>query len=167
MKYLPFENITYTTALSPEQVMEKITQFVEPEKRFRLSRGNSTKPYEGKVSTNAFKVTRKINYRNSFLPRISGTVEEVANETKVTLKMRLHPFVLVFISLWMSFVFLAVIVTFPILISEPELPLLIPLGMLTFGYLLTTGGFKYESRKSKAFFKELLEINEKPHIKNK
>jgi|GEM_PF-3448503 len=35
--------------------------------------------------------------------------------------------------------------------------ILIPLGMLVFGYVLVTGGFKYESVKSKKYLAQLFE----------
>ncbi|WP_265131323.1 hypothetical protein [Chryseobacterium oranimense] len=47
MKYLPFERITYKTNLSEQEVLTRLSGFVEP-KKFGLGR-NPIKEYEGEL----------------------------------------------------------------------------------------------------------------------
>ena len=162
MKYLPFENITYRTKLDSEQILMKIDEVIEPEKTFRLTGvfGNSDhKSYEGSINGNSFKMTRIISYKNSFLPRIKGTVEKDFNGAKVKVKMRLHPFVIVFMVIWFGGIGIGCLAALTISSTSQnfEPMTLIPVGMLIFGYLLVTGGFKYESIKSKEYLAELFE----------
>ncbi len=162
MKYLPFENITYKTKLDSAAIFERINENVEPERSFRI-RGifgsNNYKPYEGSVNGNSFSIRRIISYRNSFLPRIKGVIEKDLHGTRVNVKMRLHLFILVFIFIWCGgagFGFFAFL-TVSIGKGSFDLVILIPLGMLLFGYGLTIAGFKYESIKSKKYIAQLFE----------
>jgi len=119
------------------------------------------KPYEGSVNGNSFSITRIIVYRNSFLPRINGIIEKDFNGNKINVKMRLHVFVIVFMFIWFGGIgigCLAVLATGFKFGSQNFEPMsLIPFGMLIFGYALVTGGFKYESIKSKKYLAQLFE----------
>jgi hypothetical protein len=162
MKYLPFENITYKTKLDSEEILKRMGNMIEPKKDFRISGifGNSNhKPYEGSINGNSFNITRIIGYRNSFLPKIKGTIEKDFNETKVNVKMRLHPFVIAFMFIWFGGVGIGCLAVLIFISNSQDFePMtLIPFGMLIFGYALVTGGFKFESIKSKKYLAELFE----------
>lgn len=69
--------------------------------------GNNGKQYfNGKVSEDSFKISRKIWYQNSFLPIIIGEVEENGSGSRTSIKMRMNLFVIAF--LLFSFGFLIV-----------------------------------------------------------
>lgn len=160
MKYLPFENISYKSKLDSGEVLERINQITEPKKAFRLIGffvSSNQKPYEGWVDGRSFKLNRIIAYGNSFLPIISGSIEKDFNGSTINIKMRLNTFVLVFIFIWFGGVGIACLAAIVSLLSEQNFdPLtLIPFGMLIFAYALVTGGFKYESIKSKKYFAKL------------
>lgn len=162
MKYLPFENITYRTKLELEEIQKRINEVIEPKKTFRMTGifGNSShKPYEGSINGNSFSITRIIGYRNSFLPRINGVIEKDFNGSKINVKMRLHVFVIVFMCIWFGGVGVGCLaVLTPLFNSDTFEPMkLIPFGMLLFGYALVTGGFKYESIKSRKYLAQLFE----------
>ena len=76
--------------------------------------------------------------------------------------MRLHPFVLVFLFIWISFISFFIIMELSNEFSwdSSSLGNLMPIGMLLFAYVLTTAGFKFESFKSKRHFQELLDAAE-------
>lgn len=164
MKFFPSEKITYKTKLKEDEIVNRLSQIMEPEKRIRLhlfQKGDS-KSYEGKMVGRIFKMTRIIRYRNSFLPIINGTIIPDFDGTTIEVKMRLHPFVAVFIGIWMGGVFLACLLmlieilrTFQTKGFQPML--LIPFGMLLFGYVLTMAGFTYESKKTKKDLQRIFE----------
>ncbi len=162
MKYLPFENITYETKLDTEEILNRINEIIEPKKAFRMTgifgSGNH-KPYEGSIIGNSFNINRIIGYRNSFLPRIKGNVEKGFHSTKVNVKMRLHPFVLIFLFVWCGGVGIGLLALLSTAIENGKFEpfILTPLAMLLFAYGLTTGGFKYESIKSKKYLAQLLD----------
>lgn len=162
MKYLPFENITYQTKLTPAEILSRLDAIIEPRKAFRsaiIFRSKNHKPYEGSISGNSFHITRIIRYRNSFLPEIKGQVETYLGKTRVIVKMRLHPLVLIFLLIWCGAVGIFLIAFLISLIKEQTFDpsIFIPLTMLLFAYGLTTVGFKNESLKSKKYLAELFE----------
>lgn len=162
MKFLPFENITYKTHLKEDELINRLSEHVESEKRFRFGMfgSGSSKLYEGEISGLTFNLKRIISYRNSFLPRIHGVIEKEMDGSTIKVKMRLSTFVIVFLCFWFGVVGLACIA----LISEASHlefnpAMLIPFGMLGFAYLMTIGGFKYESIKSKKHLQTLFEAD--------
>ena len=164
MKYLPFENITYQTKLETEEILNRINEIIEPQKTFRMTGifgCSDHKPYEGNINGNTFNMTRIIRYRNSFLPRIKGGIVKDFGRTKVNVKMRVHTLVIVFMLIWLGGVGIGCIAVlasgFKFGGQNFEPMTLIPFGMLIFGYALVTGGFKYESLKSKKYLAELFE----------
>ena len=158
MKFLPYENITYTTSLPETEVLRLLAENVEPPK-FRFWGGKGGKDYEGEISGNKFNISRIISYRNSFLPRISGEVGKDALNTKVNVKMNLHPIVLVFVSIF--FLFTAMIwinaLIFSIFQSKFSYEILFGGVLPFFAYALSVIGFKFESNKSKEFLKNLFQ----------
>ncbi len=150
MNFLPYENITLVTMLTEREIYSKLNDFIEFDKSHRvgLYDTKSTKKYSGQIIENSFYIKRIINYKNSFLPRIEGTIISDIRGTKVNIKMRLYPLVLIFMIIWFTGLS---IVTFIILSARDGnnnniFPLIIPFIMILFGYLLFTIPFKIESR---------------------
>lgn len=163
MKFLPTENITYKTRLKEDEIIRRLSDCVEPEKTFRFDifSSGSTKKYEGQINGHTFKINRIISYRNSFLPRIEGKIERDLDGLIIKVKMRLHIFVIVFLCIWCSGVGLGCIALLRQALNSSEFnpATLIPFGMLIFVYLLTMGGFKFESNKSKKDLQRIFEAD--------
>lgn len=162
MKYLPFENITYKTQLDADEILKRLSEIIEPKKTIRMKGmfgSNDHKPYEGRIRKNTFSINRIIAYRNSFLPTIKGIIKEDANGTKVNVKIRLHEVAMVFMFIWFGGVGIALLFFLAGMFNDQNFEplILIPFLMLIFGYVLVTGGFKYESIKSKKYLAQLFE----------
>lgn len=157
MKYLPYEDITYKTNLSEQEVLTRLSGFVEP-KKFGLGR-NYIKEYEGSIDNNSFEISRVIQYRNSFLPQINGRIQNGNDGVKIQLTMSLHAFVSFFLIVWCSFALIFFIGVSIKAIREKEISveLFLPLCMLLFVYALTMVGFKSESKKSKEYLRRSFE----------
>ena len=114
-------------------------------------------------------MSRNINYRNSFLPLITGQVTTFLGQTQVNIKMRPVTIVLIFISFWLGVVGLVCLgilliglLKFRQILQEGFSPMLfIPFAMFAFGCLLTHFAFKGESKNSKEFLARLLESIDK------
>lgn len=166
-KVLPYENYVLTTNLSVDEVLERIADNIEQKQAFRFSifGQNYYKPYTGNITGETFKMSRNINYRNSFLPVITGQVSTFLGQTQVKIKMRPDIIVLIFISFWLGSVGLVCLGTLLIgliqirqILHEGFSPMLfIPFVMFAFGSLLTYFAFKNESKKSIDFLASLLE----------
>lgn len=166
MKYFPYEKMVITSAMSAEDALKKLEENIEPKRIFRWGWADA-KRYQGSLDQGRFNITRIISYRNSFLPVIQGEVQPEVNGCTVRISMRLHLLVLVFMLIWFGGIGLSAITAIVAMLSadvqtgSTRLPFFfIPLVMILFGYLLAWGGFKYESRKSKAFFRELFQAQQ-------
>ena len=169
-KFIPFEKYTLSSKLSIEELQKRLNENVGPKRqlRFGLLPKIYTKPYEGTIIENTFSINRTINYKNSFLPIIKGTFSKYPGQTQIEIKAKLHPFVLVFISVWLGIVGIVCVgmlligaLKFNEIVKEGFSPMaLIPFAMFLFGYLLVLLSFKYESKKSKQFLLSLLEAHE-------
>lgn len=154
MKYLPFERITYKTNLSEQEVLTRLSGFVEP-KKFGLGK-NYIKEYEGSVRNNSFEISRVIQYRNSFLPDINGIIQKNNDGTEIQVIMKLNLFVLIFLIFWCSISTCAFIM---ITLTQKKMSVefFMPLLMLIFVYVLTMVCFKIESKKSKEYLRRSFE----------
>ena len=163
MKFLPIEDITYKTKLKEDEIIKRLSDIIEPEKAFRFGifSNGSSKPYEGQINGQAFEIKRIINYRNSFLPKISGIIEKDFDGTTIKVKMRLHVFVIGFLFFWCGIVGLGCVAVLTQAIGSSKInPVaLTPFGMLVFVYLLTMGAFKFESNKSKKDLQAIFEAD--------
>lgn len=162
MKYFPFENITYETKLDLNEIKQRLSEVIEPKRNFRMTGvfgKNNHKLYEGRINGNEFNITRIIGYGNSFLPIIKGKIEKGFNGTKVNVKMSLQPFIIFFMFIWFVGIGIGCFAALAMMFNEERFePMsLIPFGMLIFGYAIVTGGFKYESIKSKKYLAQLFE----------
>ena len=161
MKFLPLENITYRTRLKEEEIINRLSDHIEPEKKIRLVSfdSGSTKAYEGQINAKSFNIKRIITYRNSFSPRISGVINKDFEGLKISVKMRMHIFVIIFMCFWCCMAVFGCVGVLIEVSNEPEFMLgdLMPFGMLLFGYALALGGFKYESNKSKKDLQRIFE----------
>lgn len=136
MNILPRRKITFSTYLSKDKIRERIAR---------------ASMYRVAIDKDKFEMIRIINYRNSFLPQIKGQISDLENPIRVNVTMRLHPVVLVFMSIWLSLVLL--FCTFGIInfsIEKFDIFQSIP-----FSILLLYVPFNLECSKSK---KDLLSI---------
>ena len=165
-KFLPVENYTLKTKLSVEEVRNRIANKIEPKKNFRLTLlgNNSSKPYEGILVNNKFTISRIINYRNSFLPVITGSILNGKEKTMVKINMQLQKFVLIFVAFWIGSVVIALVMQILSFLNKSaktfSLPLIISFGSIIFLGLLTFFAFKKESKISKEFLARLIEGEE-------
>lgn len=135
---------------------------IEP-KRFFRDLSSAHKPYEGTIKGNCFAVSRIIDYRNSFKPLIHGEIQAEIDGCSLHITMSPHPSVLIFMMVWFSGVLFGLVGFIVTLFAprmhtqNPPVLILIPLGMLVFGYGLSVGRFKFEAVKSVAFFRRLFQ----------
>jgi hypothetical protein len=149
MRLLPYQRATLVSALPPKDLMERLRsstgKWAAP-----WSAGNQATIFTGSVGEDHFKLQRRINYRNSFNPQLIGRVQVQGNLTTIELTLRLHPFVAVFMGLWCGGLLLSVIAGLALATGTGGLQpvLFVPMAMLVFGYVMTTGFFHVERSKA-------------------
>jgi hypothetical protein len=156
---LPFETLTIVTNLTFSEVLQKLDAIVEPPKTWRMALRFQKyhKPYGGTITGNTFKLRRNINYRNSFLPIITGEIHPQPSGCYLKINMNLHRAVLAFMIFWLwTPGSIGVLALLAWSIDRSVGPIFLPLlGMCIFGWFLCLFGFKIESQKSVKFFSNL------------
>jgi hypothetical protein len=154
MTFLPFETIIIETPLTKDETIFNLTNNIEREKTFRLSNKSNTKVFEGQLTANEFEIKRIINYRNSFLPIVKGRIDTIGTRTRLTINLKLHIGVMIFMAVWFCFVGLFVTASLSSRKGIGEI-FLFPVGMLIFGYALMMGGYLFESKRTKEILTDI------------
>ena len=150
MKLLPHRRFTIETRLPPSEVAARLQAAVEPPQTFRFSRPE--RPLIGRVDGAAFDIIRAIRGRNSFIPRVRGTIEPAGGGSRLTGTMQLHEFVIVFIGaffLMAGSVFIRMAVD-DLRRGQLGLPTVIALGVLVFLTAMVSIGFVPETHRTRA-----------------
>lgn len=163
----PSQRFTMTTYLSPEDVLKKLSEVVVPTSnslQFRWRR--SKKPYQGQIAEHSFKISRIIYNRNSFTPEIEGQIQAHGRGSQIDIEIKLHPFVIIFMSFWLSLVALVALMILGKALFEKNFnpAFLIPVGMLILGLGLPRIAFFPEAKRSKQFLMELFQAREENSI---
>lgn len=159
MRFFPLEYLIYESELSESVIKNNISHNIEPKKTFRIGlKNNQSKPYEGYLKENTFKIKRIINNKNSFRPIIIGEISQICGSTQIKVKMRMYIIAYIFMTIWFGGVGFGLITLLKSCIDENkfEPAIFVPLGMLLAGYLMMIVSFKFESRKSKNDLEEIL-----------
>jgi hypothetical protein len=154
MTFLPFETIIIETPLTKEQTIANLTSNIEREKTFRLWNKSNSKAFEGQLTGNGFEIKRIIGYGNSFLPIVKGRIETIGTGTRLTVNLRLHIAVMIFMTVWFGLVGLSFIASLSSSKDSGD-TFLFPLGMLIFGYALTMGGYLFEAKRTKEILTDI------------
>ena len=168
-KTLPSKSLVYHSLLTKEELLERLRDAVETERSHDLSSRNkiNSKSYLGTIQNGSFNIRRVINYKNSFLPQISGVISEDINGTQIKVEMKLMNFVKFFMIIWFSFCVFFVLIFLLVLLfdkksnSESGFSIIIPLLMLIFASFLVSSGFQSESEKSVKDLEEILKAKVK------
>ena len=156
MTFLPFERLTLRTELRSGELYRRLAAAVEPVRWIRNPFSRDHKPYEGKISSSGFKITRVIHYRNSFVPIVTGRVRDEGAGCVVEIILRPNVIVVVFMALWLSVVAGgAISIVAEVSRGRSAVAALVPFGLSVFGYALMQAAFVFESRKAKQFLDQL------------
>ncbi|MRI00031.1 hypothetical protein GH721_05720 [Kriegella sp. EG-1] len=167
MKIIPSRKIELVTSLSKEEVEKILIENMQAKKgiEFGFSKRTNQKLFEGTYYHGQFNIQRVINYRNSFIPKITGKISSGVGGTKIIAELKMHGFVIVFMVFWMGGVSLASIGAIYSMINNGinDFFSLIPIIMLVFGGGMVYFGFKYEADKAVRELKRIF----KARIRNK
>jgi hypothetical protein len=159
MKLLPYERYVLTTKLNMGEVIRRMQYNVSEKHRniFTIPK-EEQKVFTGNVREEGFIVSRRIAYRNSFLPIITGYIDEGFGETQIRITMRMSYFVSLFMIVWLGFTLFALIqVLYNVYLQKMVAGAIFPpLFMFLAGYGLMMICFKLEANKAKAMLRALM-----------
>lgn len=152
---IPYDQVILKTSLNIEQVYQKLAEVIEPRTYMRFSRDHAY--FEGSLERDAFKISRIIHYRNSFLPVILGEMRDEVDGTAVIIRMRLNWIVVTFILIWVLMVSGIIIATLFGFLADKFLPWIMPTLLILVMYIFSLIFFHREAKKAKVYLQELLE----------
>ena len=154
----PWHAFTVDAGIPPDLASVLVASQVGPRAIFFATHD---KPFSGTVADGTFEISRVIRYRNSFLPVVCGRIEPQGAGSRIHVRMRLHLFAMVFMTVWMGLVAVALVgILYVFALDQGGLDgiaLLAPLGMFAFGWALTTFGFWFEADKQERMLREMFE----------
>ena len=160
MKIIPGENIEFITDYTFDEIRKILIENVEPKKGVRLNfnKTENDKIFEGKINSDNFVIQKVIYYRNSFLPQIYGKWESLNNDSKITIRLKLHNFTYIFAMIWITFVSITFIFSLIGILEQGTNPIfgIVPVLMIIFGILLFNYGFEKEKKNSISDLKRIL-----------
>lgn len=162
MKLWTHDSFEIETKLTREIVVERLRNKVEKDKLLRPSQEHNY--FQGKVTTDGFLIKRIIHYRNSFIPIINGKFIGNNSDIKVAIRMGLNPFVAAFMFFWLGGAGLGILGVIAGLLTKQTTSvalILIPVGMLLFGWALVSAGFWFEAKRQKIVLVEMFKEMER------
>ncbi len=108
MFFIPYGHIPVKSKLRSDEIERRLTDQLEPPRIVSGMFRESHKYFQGSFENGEFKISRILNYRNSFRPVILGKLEPAFDHTDIELTLRLDYAVLAF----MLFIFFSYIVGF-------------------------------------------------------
>ena len=129
MKLLPYRRFAIDTPLAPGEVAARLRDAIEPPRTVAFSRPE--RPLVGRLDGIAFDVMRSVTGRNSFRPRVRGTIEAAGTGARLTGMMQLHEMAMAAQNLRSGHL---------------DTPTLAVFGAVVFFGAITVGGFTAETR---------------------
>jgi hypothetical protein len=160
MGWLPYETWEVKTPVSIPILVMGLRRRIDIFSFSRLFKNpwtRDTSRFLGHAGMDGFELTRVIRYGNSFKPFLYGRFVAGPDGTTIRVTMTMHPAIWVFELFWFGPLLFFSLICFTLLVSQGEwVPLLFCLGMLSFGSLLTCGGFAAEAGPTKRLFAEAM-----------
>ena len=146
MKLLPYRRFAIDSPLTPDEVAARLRDAIEPPRMVAFSRPE--RPLVGRLDGTTFDVMRSVTGRNSFRPRVRGTIEAAGSGARLTGTMQLHEIVMLLmgaLTAMAGMVFLSMAAQ-NLRSGHLETPTLAALGAVVFFGAMTIGGFISETR---------------------
>lgn len=157
---LPYLEHNIHTTKSPQEIHDIMQSVTSPKGEWYSSRPGE---FIGTIDQYDFKIIRNINYRNSFMPVISGAIKKGERAYVVALKMQLHPLTYALLIGWFVLSGFSFLITFLIdvlylLMSQPidVTMILWTGGFIAWGQIISRWGFFFQAKKDLKRLEELL-----------
>jgi hypothetical protein len=160
MKWLPYESFYIDTNLDPTTAEADLEAEVGPDLEFSYYsafRQRYDGCFFGSIANGSFRF-RQINYRNPFLPMITGTIEPRSGGSRASVQMKMHIVAIILVCTWLGATGLATMI---FLLFRPNEDFLayaeVFFLMFLFGYIITLVGFRFEAPRAKKTLASILQ----------
>lgn len=158
---LPQLEYRIDSAKSPEDIYAILNSVTVP--RGELFCDSRDAEFTGEVNPSDFKIVREVTGRiyleNDFRPVIQGKIRVERGQTVIDIKMRLHLFVQIFLTVWFGGVGISFLSGLLTVFTKGEngVPMLLgSVGFFAFGQALARIGFHFSAQYTRKILEELL-----------
>jgi hypothetical protein len=152
---LPWRRFTIRTTVTVDDAVAEFGRSVGRARVLGGGAGDGSSPFAGQAAGNRFVFSRQIAYRNSFLPIIEAVVTPDGRGARIEIQMRLHPFVLAFMTVWMAGATLGGLLGLVAAIFHGSPEGLLALLLPVFGGGMVAAAFTYEARRAEAMLRAM------------
>ena len=137
--------------LSPEEAISRISSVVDKDRFFSIFRYTGDNQLIGKIKGCRFNVRKKIDYRNSWNPILSGNVKATQTGCEIQAKLEMALFArllrIIWLGMFVFFISIGLLALFNSLVANTFVPtllmiIIVPLFLLGFGIGLECWGRK-------------------------
>jgi hypothetical protein len=148
-----YSRCSFRTALSPQEALLRLSRIVgPPQSRWQAIEAGPARqlrePFVGIIDGERFRIRRVIDYRNNFLPVISGKIAPDRTGSRVDIVVKLKPAVAVAMILWLGAMSFAAAAAVWQSVQIGEVKGLAALLLPIFGFVLVAIAFVPEKRKA-------------------
>lgn len=165
MRTVNSNRIQLLSPLTPAECVSRLAGVIDTERSAIFSLARS-RPVVGRVTDSFLRLRRRIGYRNSFQSFLTATMRPEAGGTLISGTVAMHPFVRVFMFMWLGGVLLLGGTMFIATVSSMVIGsdshhqnawmgVVIPPAMLAFGFGLMCFG-RYLAREEARFLTDFL-----------
>lgn len=108
MEFLPYQRLTITTNLSKDEVVRRFNDRIGPIQRENFVRVDKN-IFSGRLYNDKFELTLIRDYRNSWTPKVTGTITEKDNGTELTVILKSNISVIVCTAVFMCIGFIMLV----------------------------------------------------------
>lgn len=151
MKYFPLAGFRFTSSLSDDELVERLSKQLEPRVHsHRYKHWIMTKPqhrtFEGTIYNYHLKMNR-VEYNSGFFnPLITGRIRQNAFNTTITIDMKIRPMNGAVLGVFMTLFTLVAVVFFLLFFTDPQPGYLVPMALWLTFYAYTLWQFKRRVR---------------------
>lgn len=157
MTLIPRKRETLISAFPARMVISRLSRVTQPALRTQSGTGRDDIRFNGHVGQSSFKISRKVNYPQNYLPLIKGSIEETSRGCIIFLSYRLFFSSLMFFMFWTVVTFL--IGTFFLAYAGDYLYASIAFGSGIINYLVTVLNFNKQVKLSRKELNEVLNVD--------
>ena len=148
-----YSRCSLRTALSPQEALLRLSRIVgPPPPRWQAIEAGAARqprePFVGIIDGERFRIRRAIDYRNNFLPVISGRIAPDATGSRIDIVVKLKPAVAAVMILWLSAMSFGAAAGVWQSVQTGEAKGLAALLLPFFGFVLVAIAFVPEKRKA-------------------
>ncbi|MCJ8352069.1 hypothetical protein [Moritella sp.] len=155
MKLIPHSKCSFFVQLDKSECKERLSRHIGKVSYNNWKR-EPVSAFSGKLDVDGFKVRRNIDYKNGFIPILSGIFVPESDGTNIEITAKMSTGTILLMSAFYSFISIPLMGA---LYTDSIMFKIIPMFMMVFGWVLINTAFWYEQPRSISKLKDLL--NEK------